>query len=415
MPTILVVDDVPDNVKLLTYELEETGHDVLQAFSGAEALAVAEAARPDCVLLDIMMPMMDGYEVCRKLRSGQRTQAIPILMVSAKGSVEDTVNGLNVGADDYITKPFDMPIVEARIRAVLRTKEALTRLEHANRKLLHACEAAETANLAKSEFLANMSHELRTPLNAVIGFSQGLLERVDKHPLDEHQQNRIQKVHDAGGHLLQLVNGILDLARIESAKTEVDIACFNASSMVKAACESAAVMLHQGVELKIEGCDQPVLLSSDQERLFQVLQNLISNACKFTTSGTITVRSLQLPDGTSVDPTNAPSGLPSDQHWSTAMHVFEVEDSGVGIDEEDQPHVFDKFYQVRDATSRSVKGTGLGLAICRAHVESLGGSIAVRSKLQCGSRFSVAIPNVPMEEASRSKTSGISDPLSHEG
>src|SRR4051794_16378292 len=124
MPKILVVDDIQDNVKLLAYELADAGYEVAVAYSGAQALESVAAQRPDCILLDVMMPGMDGYEVCRRLKADDRMRNVPVLMVSAKDEVEDVVNGLDCGADDYITKPFNFRIVAARIQASLRVKRA---------------------------------------------------------------------------------------------------------------------------------------------------------------------------------------------------------------------------------------------------------------------------------------------------
>ncbi len=399
MTAILVVDDIPDNVKLLAYELADAGYEVLEAYSGEQAITITEDKHPDCVLLDIMMPKMDGYEVCRRIRSDSRLKSIPIVMISAKDSNEDIVAGLDVGADDYVSKPFSMPMVEARIRAVLRSKEAHDRLERVNRDLEQACRTAEAANRAKSEFLANMSHELRTPLNAIIGFSQGLLERTHKHPLNNHQQDRLGKILKSGNHLLELINGILDLAKIESGKMEVNIVRFDAMLLVREVAESCTPVLADGVELEVTGCNGALQINSDREKVRQILLNLMSNACKFTRSGKITARCE--PRSSEVGEQRLecqPAG--GDEACCSSLNsiLFEVEDTGIGIAEEVLPRVFEKFHQVRESTSNSIKGTGLGLAICQSYVDMLGGLISVVSEPDRGSCFSVTLPCPALSE-----------------
>ncbi len=376
MAKILVVDDVADNVRLLTYELSDMEHEVVDAASGPEALKAAEQHQPDCILLDIMMPGMDGFEVCRRLKANSATQSIPVIMVSAKDTDDDVIKGLEVGADDYIIKPFNPRIVEARLQSSLRAKHAVDVIAEANKKLKDAQLAAEHANRAKSEFLANMSHELRTPLNAIIGFSQGLLERTNKHPLNDHQQDRLGKVLNSGRHLLHLIDDVLDLAKVESGKMDVNMTTFDLELLGTEVQEMAGALLSgkPDVQFRLELAAGLPAANSDQGKIKQILINLVSNAVKFTQQGSVTLR------------------IQGDAE-SIRMSV---EDTGLGIPADQLASAFDKFQQARQAIKTAVKGTGLGLSICKRFAELLGGTLTAQSVEGKGSTFTLSIPREPV-------------------
>src|SRR5487761_2115242 len=204
--TILIVDDVPDNLVLMS-NLLKGDYQVKVANSGPKALSIASSDfPPDLILLDIMMPTMDGYEVCHRLKINPKTVNIPVIFLTAKAEVADEKKGLELGAVDYITKPISPPIMLARV------KNHLT-LQAKNNALINAIAIAEKANSAKSEFISSMSHALRSPLNAIIGFAQ-LMESDIPRPT-QSQQESITHILKAGWHLLKLINEILDLAKIE--------------------------------------------------------------------------------------------------------------------------------------------------------------------------------------------------------
>jgi signal transduction histidine kinase/AmiR/NasT family two-component response regulator len=254
---------------------------------------------------------------------------------------------------------FVVLLSEITAQLELTQREATARLQ------------AEAASHAKSEFLANMSHEIRTPLNGVLG----MVQVMGRHPLDPEQRERLEVIGTAGQSLLSVLNGVLDISKIEAGKLELEIHPFDLLRTVQGATASHATLAAQkdvGFDLDVAE-DVRGFWLGDGGKLGQILANLISNAVKFTAKGTIGVRVTSAPDG----------GL-----------SFEIADSGLGIPADKLGSIFEKFTQVDASTTRRFGGTGLGLTICREYVELMGGELEVASREGAGSTFTFTLPLV---------------------
>jgi PAS domain S-box-containing protein len=263
---------------------------------------------------------------------------------------------------------------ESRRQSKEQLEQYTAALEKANKALEESKRLADCANRAKSEFLANMSHELRTPLNAVIGFSEGLLGRVDRHPLNEHQIARIGNIKTSGEHLLQLINDVLDIAKVESGKIDLHIATFDIEPLAREIGDLVEALARDkpAVRFTLDLEEHLPPIASDRDKIRQILVNLLSNGIKFTEQGSVALRIRRCNDSL----------------------LLSVGDTGMGISAEHQGRLFEQFYQVDQKTHRSLKGTGLGLAISKKFAELLGGTLTVESVQRQGSTFTLTVPLV---------------------
>jgi PAS domain S-box-containing protein len=318
----------------------------------------------------------DGEGISPEFRQhlgDKKGQAIETQVVCRSGEirlVEIKANPFNLRGRAVLRGAFRD--ITDRKRAEEQLKHYTAELETANKALEESKRLAEYASRAKSEFLANMSHELRTPLNAVIGFSEGLLERTDIHPLNEHQKDRLEKIKNSGEYLLQLINDILDVAKVESGGTELVITTFDVEPIAQEVGDMAEALAKDkpAVRFTLDLEDHLPPMTSDCDKIRQILVNLLGNAIKFTEQGSVTLRVRR----------------------NNGSLLFSVEDTGVGIAAEHLCRLFEKFYQVRQETHHTLKGTGLGLAISKAFATLLGGTLTVESSEGQGSIFTLTVP-----------------------
>lgn len=391
--SILIVDDTLENLQILYSAMLQMGYKVRGVVKGKMAIRAAKSASLDLILLDIKMPEMDGYEVCEQLKADPKTCEIPVIFISALDEVFDKVKAFAVGGVDYITKPFQVAEVLARIEHQLTIRRLSKQLQEQNQQLqqeiqerLKAEKAAEAASKAKSEFLANMSHELRTPLNAILGFSQ-VMSRDPQ--LTSEQQEYLRIINRNGEHLLDLINDVLDLSKIEAGRISLYESSFDLYRLLDSLEEMFQIQAEQKkIQLVfIVPSNLPHSIKTDPKKLRCCLINLLGNAIKFTENGTVTLRvSAGLETGAAENSlANLTASYSSQFLFPNTLH-FEVEDTGPGIAAEEMDGLFDAFVQT-ETGRKCAEGTGLGLAITRKFVQLLGGDITVSSALGDGAIF----------------------------
>ncbi|MBT6079620.1 MAG: response regulator [Gammaproteobacteria bacterium] len=384
LPPVMVVDDKKENLYSFKTILTNAGFDVVTVDSGVKALKYLIKQPVSLVLMDVQMPEMNGFETARMVRQRQEYHDLPILFISATLNSDEFIrNGYEVGAYDYLTKPIDNQVLVNKVQTFHslyceklaleeknRATEALNKALMNNEVLQQAVESAKAASIAKDDFLASMSHELRTPLTSIIGNSEFLAESE----LNTDQQGLLQSVLISGKSLLYLVNDILDSAKIESGKFEIDHAEFDLSVLLhevkmifsKRAKESGLLFQVEEEHLKSHH------FVGDGKRLGQILINLLGNAVKLTQEGRVTLEVSE----------------------DSAAHQirFVVEDSGIGMSHEVAERIFKPFEQADHSISNRFGGTGLGLYISSSLATLMQGTLRVESEQGKGSRFELLIP-----------------------
>jgi signal transduction histidine kinase len=361
---VFIVDDTPSNLSLLSGILRGAGHSVRMANSGRRALAMVEALAPELVMLDITMPEMDGYELCRALKALPATAHVPIIFISALAEPLDKVKAFKTGGVDYVTKPFDADEVLARVETQLRLERLRREMDAKNRELARL-------NELKNQFIGIAAHDLRTPLTAVIGYTDLMLLQRDEDGSAE-DRDMLQCIARSGRFMLRLVDDLLDVSAIEGGSVRLDVTATDLVALTRANVElNAAVAARKGIAVELVGDGLPLLARVDPVKLEQVLSNLVGNAVKFSPPDT-TVR----------------VRLGRDGQWATIA----VEDEGPGIPAHELGRIFEPFQMASVRATAGEKSTGLGLAIVKKLVTAHGGEIRAESEVGRGTTIRVTLP-----------------------
>lgn len=363
--SLLVVDDEANNRDVLSRRLTRQGHAVRTALNGREALKMLHESAFDLVLLDIMMPDMDGYEVLGRIKGDPHLQAIPVIMISALSEVQSVVRCLEAGAEDYLTKPFNPTLLKARIGASLERKRGRDRETLLFEQLQENYKRLQVVEKLRDDMRNMIVHDLRTPLTSVIVG----IEMLDQEGgLNDVQQEIIAFASSGGKNLLGMINDLLDVEKMESGSTQLAYEILSPATLIADATRQVSALVQQAeATLVVEAAQHLPGFAGDQGKLSRTLVNLIANAIRFAHRGTVTVSAAV-----------------------TGNHMrFSVRDDGPGIPRDAFERIFEKFGQL---DSRSRIGTGLGLAFCKLAVEAHGGQITVESVMDEGSTFSFTIP-----------------------
>ncbi len=379
--SILVVDDDPIVRSLMRATLAHDGFAVIEAEDGVEGCRLYQEHHPDLLLVDFIMPRMDGYQLCRELRGDPQSAYVPIVVATSLDDLPSIARAYDAGATDFIPKPINWLVLNHRVRYILRASRAFEELRRNQERLIAAKEAAEAANRAKSEFLANMSHELRTPLNAIIGFSGMMSDRMFG-PLSERYLDYANIIGSSGKHLLAIITDILDLAQADAdklvlAEERVDLGevVELGSSIVQEMARRARIDFRSEIEAPL-----PAMIG-DPAKLTQILVNLLSNAIKFTAPGGKVRLKVERP---------AHRGI-----------TLRVEDTGIGMAADQIPIALAPFGQIESNLTRKHDGVGLGLPLTKRLVELHGGTIEIDSEPGKGTVVSAHLPEERLCRESR--------------
>ena len=427
---ILIVEDSLLQAVQLKYLLEKHQYQVIVAENGKLALDLLEHYEPKIIITDIRMPIMDGYELCRTVKAQKRDVHIPVILLTSLSDPEDVIEGLECGADNFITKPYTEEYLLSHVEQII----ANSKIQHINRvsvgieimfggkqrlitadqlqmltllistyeaavvkntelikmqeklqimnnqledlvkvrtlELQLAKEKAEESDKLKSAFLANMSHEIRTPMNGILGFSQ-LLKQPDLSVQDK--TNYIDTIDKSTNQLLNIITDILNISKIEAGQETTHPIAFNLNELldeINSFFQPLANQRNLKLSINKNFSFATANIISDPVKLRQILNNLIGNAIKFTEKGTVEMN---------VSANNL-------------RLIFSIRDTGIGIDPSLHEVIFDRFRQVELTHSRKYGGTGLGLSLAKTYIEMLAGSIKVDSEPGKGSTFTFEIP-----------------------
>ena len=380
-PLILIVDDNSVSIRMLVHVLKKKDYDIAISRNGCQAINMLEDIRPDLILLDIMMPELDGFKVCRTLKDNPRTSEIPVIFLTAKEETEDLVQAFELGAVDYVTKPFNGLELLARVQTHLdlkfardTQKELLIQLEENLNEIKEKNEKLEELNKIKNEFLGMAAHDLRNPLGVIQVTSEYLLLIDLNNNLSEEQLDLLREINTSSEYMRDMLNELLDITAIESGQLKLEIKVEDYINFLKHIIKlNKPLADRKEISLELNVKDTVPPMNFDKNKITQVLNNLITNAIKFSwpeTEISVEVRK----EGDSI--------------------ITGIIDQGQGIPFDEIADIFKPFQKTSVKATAGERSTGLGLAITKKIVEGHGGKISVESKVGKGTRFYFTLPIV---------------------
>lgn len=389
---VLIVDDMPENLQVLGNTLNAQGFRVAFATSGSQALSIAQSKSPDLILLDIQMPEMDGYETCQNLMNNPETKDIPVIFLTARNEIDDIVKGFEIGAVDYITKPFNQKELIARVTNHLELKHSRDLINNQNSELLEsqskiASDAQrilhlndelitnqiklQESNAAKDKFFSIIAHDLKSPFSGLFGLSQLLVEQYQNLTEDDLKM-MFENLYISSRKLYNLLENLLEWSRNQMGKTEYQP--FNDSiGLLTNKTLSYFVETAKAKQITINNyINENVNALVDRNMFSTIIRNLISNAIKFT-------------------PNSGKIKLYTNDYDENYLQVT-IEDTGVGIQEKNIEKLFKLDVKYSTSGTNDEHGTGLGLLLCKDFIEKHNGKIWVESEVGVGTKFHFTVP-----------------------
>ena len=360
LPSVLVVDDTIDNLRLLSDILDHRGYEVRAVTSGAQALLAAAADPPDLSLLDITMPDMDGYEVCRRLRAQPASRDVPVIFLTALNETADKVKGFDIGGVDYVTKPFQVEEVLARVQTHVALRQAQVALAESNTHL-------RALEQLRDDMVQMIVHDMRSPLTALL-----LRLRFLGSPpatLSEQQAEDLRAAIQSAQALTRMTDDLLDVSRLEEGRMPVERSVWDLTRVARDVCAALAAM-DRDRSIDVEST-AAIEATCDGGLVRRIMENLVSNGIRHTPAGSRLRVSIASADG----------------RVRVAVH-----DEGDGVPQEARARIFEKFGTLETRHERIYPSFGVGLAFCKLAVEAQGGTIGLDSREPIGSTFWFELP-----------------------
>ena len=365
-PSVLIVDDNVENLQVLLAYLNNSGYKLLVAENGENALRQLEHVHPDLILLDVLMPGIDGFETCRRLKANPATREIPVIFVTALNEPEHKLKGFEFGGIDYITKPFQVEEVLARVHAHVTVRKLQRELRQKNAEL-------EELNASKDKFFSILAHDLKNPLIGFLSFAKFMEEGFAEWGKEQIQE-LAQQFREAAENLFALLENLLTWSRIQQGGIEYIPQDFPLGIVVVRNIDLLMPNARQKQLTLTNRVPELMPVDADLNMLDTIVRNLLSNAIKFTASGgTVEIAATH------------------DEQTVTVT----VRDTGIGIPAEKLPNLFRIDAKCQRAGTAGEKGTGLGLILCKEFVEKNGGRIWVASEVDQGTTFAFTLPKHP--------------------
>lgn len=368
---ILIVEDNQENIDLLYYFLSPQGYEITAVNDGVEAIKAVETEKPDIILLDIMMPKLDGYQVCERLKKNNETKTIPIIMITALKELKDKIRSLEAGADDFITKPFENVELLARVKSLIRIKEYHDEIERKNKQLEMKNESLLKMDRFREDLINLIVHDMKNPLFVIQGNLQMMAMGMDQNALD-YLKKYTQRIERSSRQLLRMVVNLLDISRIQDGTIRLKKEMIDLRQIIKELTEQIKESIENSDKNIIFKCDEDIpFVKCDKSIIERVIENLLNfSVNNVGDEGKILVK------------------LANSN--SSKIHLT-VHDNGTQIPKKFHDKIFEKFSQAEIKQNGYKVGRGLGLAFCKMAVEAHDGRMWLDLNNPVGNKFQIEL------------------------